>query len=64
MTLTAYNQKSWIETIWDALYMVREDCIPEGDEAYDEQWGDICLAMDWITEALNIDTTESDEIFS
>jgi hypothetical protein len=64
MILTAHNQKSWMETIWTALEMVREDCIPESEPAYDEQWGDICTAMAWISEALNIDTTELEDEFT
>jgi hypothetical protein len=64
MILTAHNQKSWMETIWTALEMVREDCIPEGEPMYDEQWGDICTAMAWISEALNIETTELEDEFT
>jgi len=50
--LTKGNTESWFETIWDALHGYREDCIPEGDEAYDEQWSDICTAMAWLREEL------------
>ena len=64
MILTAHNQKSWIKTIWTALEMVREDCIPEGNSMYDDQWGDICTAMAWISEALNIETTELEDEFT
>jgi len=39
-----------LETIWQALEGYRENCIPEGDSQYDEQWSDICTAMAWITE--------------
>lgn len=53
-----------MKTIWTALEMVREDCIPEGDPMYDDQWGDICTAMAWISEALNIHTTESEDEFT
>jgi hypothetical protein len=46
--------KDSIDTIWQALHAYREDCIPEGDEAYDEAWGDICTAMAVIQEDLNL----------
>ena len=48
--LTRGDTDSWFETIWDALHGYREDCIPEGDEAYDDQWSDICTAMAWLRE--------------
>ncbi len=50
--LTRSNTESWLDTIWDALQGYREDCIPEGDEMYDEQWDDICTAMAWAQETL------------
>lgn len=43
---------SWLETIWSALHGYRQDCIPEGDPAYDDEWGDITTAMAWIEETL------------
>lgn len=42
-----------LQIIWDALHSYREDCIPEGDLFYDEQWDQICTAMAHIHEALN-----------
>lgn len=59
MTLTANNKAAWLETIWDALHMAREDCIPEGDSAYDSQWDDITLAMAWITEEFGLELDEN-----
>ncbi len=53
--LTRGNTESWFETIWDALHGYREDCIPEGDGAYDDQWSDICTAMAWIREEFDED---------
>lgn len=41
-------------TVWDALHSFREDLIPEGDEMFDEQWSDICEAMDLIHDVLDI----------
>lgn len=55
--LTRGDTDSWFETIWDALHGYREDCIPEGDEAYDEQWSDICTAMAWLREEFDEDHT-------
>jgi hypothetical protein len=46
--------KDSIDTIWQALCAYREDCIPEGDEAYDEEWDNICTAMAVIQEDLNL----------
>lgn len=40
-----------IKDVWDALSDYRENCIPEGEENYDEQWNDICFAMEHITNA-------------
>lgn len=53
--LTHSNEASWLETVWDVLAMAREDLIPEGVPEYDDQWSDVCTAMAWIQEALNID---------
>jgi hypothetical protein len=44
--------------VWNALEGYREDCIPEGDDLYDEQWNDICTAMAWIAEELEISNEE------
>jgi hypothetical protein len=50
--LKSNDVESILETIWLALECYRENCIPEGDEQYDEEWGDICTAMAWIKEDL------------
>ena len=41
---------SWFDTIWTALHGYREDCIPEGEKSYDEEWEEICTAMAWLAE--------------
>ena len=51
----AGDPKSWLDAIWGALAGYREDCIPEGEEAYDEEWSDICTAMAWIAEELGVE---------
>lgn len=50
MKLTKTNKKSWLRTIWSALHGYREDCISTDDE----QWDEICTAMAWIEEDLEI----------
>lgn len=39
-----------LNTVWEALASYREDCISEGQEAYDEEWDNICTAMAVIQE--------------
>jgi len=48
------DPKSWVECIWEALHAYREDCIPESDPMYNEQWDDICTSMAWISEELGV----------
>ena len=52
--VTYNNRESWMETVWVALQNYREDCIPEGDAMYDNEWNDICTAMAWIREELGL----------
>lgn len=40
--------------VWSALHAFREDCIPESDPMYDDQWDDICTGMAWIREGLGL----------
>jgi hypothetical protein len=47
-----HDIKQQIDIIWDALESYRADLIPEGDEQFDEIWGDICTAMAVIEEDL------------
>tara|TARA_Y100001972_G_C7471434_1_gene240021 strand:+ start:216 stop:413 length:198 start_codon:yes stop_codon:yes gene_type:complete len=44
-----------LKVIWDALHSFREDCIPEGDFMYDEQWDEICTAMARVHKALGLE---------
>lgn len=53
--LRANDTESILDTIWSALEGYRENCIPEGEAQYDDQWSDICTAMAWITEDLSKD---------
>lgn len=34
-----------LKVVWQALHGFRDDCIPEGNCDYDEQWDAICTAM-------------------
>jgi hypothetical protein len=54
MALTYSDKASWLETIWQALHCHRESSIPEGNEAFDNQWSDITTAMAWISENMGI----------
>jgi hypothetical protein len=52
--LRSNDLQSMLDTIWQGLEGYRENCIPEGDKQYDEEWNEICTAMAWITEDLEI----------
>lgn len=54
MILRANDKDTWMETIWDALFKYRDKCIPEGDAKYDAEWSDICTAMAWLQEELEV----------
>lgn len=58
MAPTSFDVNQSLDVIWKALHAYREDCIPEGTPAYDQDWEDICTAMAWITEALEATETE------
>jgi len=49
-----HDIKQQLDIIWDALEAYRSDLIPEGDEQFDEIWGDICTAMAVIEEDLRV----------
>lgn len=50
-----HDMKEQLNTVWDALEAYREDLIPEGDEQFDQIWGDICTAMAVIQENLKVE---------
>ena len=52
--LTYSDRASWLEKIWEALHEFRDVNIPEGPPHHDDQWGDICTAMAWISEELGV----------
>lgn len=55
------DPQSWIDLIWDKLFSYRDELIPEGNPDYDDEWSDICTAMAWITEELNLSTGPDDD---
>jgi hypothetical protein len=50
--LTHGDRASWLKTIWNALGVWHGDELDPEDE---EQWCDICTAMAWIAEELNVE---------
>lgn len=53
------DPQTWIEAVWSILDMAREDCISEdGNGPNDLAWDDVCTAMAWISEALNVETND------
>lgn len=53
--LTRGDRAGWLDVVWEALWGFRDDCISEGDPMHDEQWENICTAMEWIAEELGVD---------
>lgn len=51
-TVTNFDAVASLDLIWDALQILREEALPEGNELADARWDDICTAMAWITEEL------------
>jgi len=45
--LTHANKESWLEIIWETLE-------PYQDDIADEVWDELCTAMAWIAEELNV----------
>lgn len=54
MTLRANDKQTWMNTIWNALYEYRDNWITEGVEDNDAEWSDICTAMAWLEEELEL----------
>lgn len=44
------------QKMWDALEAAREEFIPEGDPDHDEEWEEVCNAMDTIKRVLEVET--------
>ncbi len=52
--LHALDKETWLEIIWDALWCYHEDCISRAKPPYDKEWDDICSAMAYIREDLEL----------
>lgn len=62
ITVESNDRKGWLQVVWLGLEGYRETCIPEGlEESYDQEWQEICTAMAWIAEALEVDPMEIDQ---
>jgi hypothetical protein len=49
------------DQIWQAVDGYRETCIPEGDELYDDEYKQICIAMNSIHKlCMHVKTLRSD----
>ena len=55
MKLNANDKATWIKTIWDALDDHRETCDLLNATI---DWDDICTAMAWIAEDMEVDSDE------
>jgi hypothetical protein len=44
-----------MDCIWNALHAYRFELIPEGDAAMDEEWSELCTAMAWLREELELE---------
>jgi hypothetical protein len=49
-----------LQTVWEALFTLRTTTMLEGDPKSDEEWGDICTAMAWLSEELGVDELEEE----
>jgi len=58
---TAHDRAAWLSTIWTALEEWQEEYegrAAVGTDTYEQRWDDICTAMAWIHEDLNIEHKE------
>ena len=59
--LTSNDVNSWLETVWEALWEwqdAHEGRAAVGTETYEQRWDDICTAMAWLAEELEVNKTE------
>ena len=61
-----FSVEESLEVVWDALHDLSADLVTEEQQAiFDKRWDNICLAMAWITEALEADKPMSgDELLA
>lgn len=56
--MDANDKASWLEVVWEALHdweAEYEGRAAVGTETYEERWDNICTAMAWIAEELEIE---------
>lgn len=53
------DYKLALDIVWSALEKYRSS-IPEGTDAHDKEWNEICTAMAWIVEGLDEDYYNED----
>ena len=58
MKLNAHDKATWIKTIWNALEDHRETCELLNAPLTTSEWIDICAAMTWITEEMEVNSDE------
>ena len=56
--LNSMNYLHHVHIVWEALHSYREQCLPEDQEKYDEEWDDITAAMSWIATGLGLTDEE------
>ena len=55
--LTALNKAAWLSTVWTALEEWQDEYegrAAVGTDTYEQRWDDICTAMAWIAEELEV----------
>ena len=55
---TNFDHIQSLNFIWEKLHYYREDCIPESNPDYDEEWSDICISMAWIEDKCGVKRVE------
>ena len=55
---THCDERSWFQTIWDALHHWRSLALEPNDPTDDEDWNKVTEAMAWITEELGYELDE------
>ena len=57
MKLTALDKEAWLSTIWTALEEWQDEYegrAAVGTDTYEQRWDDICTAMAWLAEELEV----------
>ena len=57
MKLTSLDKAVWLSTIWTALEEWQDEYegrAAVGTDTYEQRWDDICTAMAWLAEDLDV----------